>query len=121
MATGAPIKQSDAPIIQSHENGPTACWQRERKASATEESLRDGGRKGGSVSGSADARRAFASLLCAAIVHQSLLEAKSVRTEQRFLRDLGRSAGMSRRKAEPGTRSDGRPETLVHDATAPIP
>lgn len=87
----------------------------------TEESLRDRGRKGGFVSGSADALSAFASLLCAAIVHQSLLEAKSVRTEQRFLRDLGLSAGMSQRKAESGTRSDGRTETLFHDATFTVP
>lgn len=41
------------------------------------------------------------SVLCTAIVHQSLLEAKSVRTEQGFPRDPSLSAGMPRRKFSP--------------------
>lgn len=42
------------------------------------------------------------SVLCTAIVHESLLEAKSVRTEQGFPRDPSLSAGMPRRKISPG-------------------
>lgn len=41
------------------------------------------------------------SLLCTAIVHQSLLEAKPVRTEQGFPRDPSLSDGMPRRKFSP--------------------
>lgn len=39
------------------------------------------------------------SLLCTAIMHQSLLEAKAVRMEQSFPRDPRLSAGMTRRKS----------------------
>lgn len=77
--------------------------------------------KEGIVSGSADALWDFASVLCAAIVHQSLLEAKSVRTEQRFLRDLSLSAGMLQRKLKPGTGSDGWAQTLFHYCTFSMP
>lgn len=41
-----------------------------------------------------------ASVLRAAIVHRSLLEAKSARTEQRFLRDLSLSAGMPEKETQ---------------------
>lgn len=71
-----------------------------------------GERKGGIVGGGGDALGDFASVLCTAIVHQSLLEAKPVRTEQRFLRDLSLSAGMPKRKFNPRGRErwmDGHP------------
>lgn len=54
----------------------------------------------------------FASALCTAIVHQSLLEAKAVRTEQRFPRDPSLSAGMPRRKFNPKAESNGWMDTL---------
>lgn len=78
--------------------------------------------KEGIVGGGGDALGDFASVLCAAIVYQSLLEAKSVRTEQRFLRDLSLSAGMPERKLKPKAGSDGWTDTLVfhcHTFTMP--
>lgn len=47
-----------------------------------------------------------ASVLHAAIVHQSLLEAKSVRTEQCFLRDLSLSARMPEKETQAQCRQD---------------
>lgn len=62
--------------------------------------------------GGGDALEVFASVLCTAIVYQSLLQAKPVRTEQRFPRDLSLSAGMARRKFNPKAASDGHTDTL---------
>lgn len=57
------------------------------------------------------------SVLCTAIVHESLLEAKSVRTEQGFPRDPSLSAGMPRGKFSPGGGKDRSTDTrYVHSA-----
>ena len=66
------------------------------------------GRKGGIVGGDGDALGVFASVLCTAIVDQSLLEAKPVKTEHRFRRDLSLSAGMPRRKSNTKASRDGQ-------------
>lgn len=107
-------------------NRPTASWQSVWDASLREgerEGDRDRGRKGGIVGGGGDALGDFASVLCTAIVHQSLLEAKPVRTEQRFPRDLSLSAGMPKRKFNHKTGSDGWTDTLAlhcHTFTLPL-
>lgn len=54
-------------------------------------------------------------------MHRSLPEAKSVRTERRFLRDLSLSAGMPQRELKPGTGSDGWTQTLSHYCTFAVP
>lgn len=69
--------------------------------------------KEGIVGGGGDALRDFASVLCTAIVHQSLLEAKPVRTEECFPRDLSLSAGMPKRKFNPKAGSVGWTDTLA--------
>lgn len=96
------------------------CLRPEREGEGVRERHRD--RKGGIVGGGGDALRDFASALCTAIVHQSLLEAKPVRTEQRFPRDTSLSAGMPRRKFNPKAGSDGWMDTLfLHFDTFNVP
>lgn len=94
--------------------------QPEREGESERERHRD--RKGGIVGGGGDALGDFASVLCTAIVHQSLLEAKPVRTEQRFPRDLSLSAGMPKRKFNPKAGSNGWTDTLaIHCDTFAMP
>lgn len=120
------IEQSDAHIIQATvqtdwqllgKTSHVSAWDRGRARERETETEKEG-----IVGGGGDALGDFASVLCAAIVHQSLLEAKSVRTEQRFLRDLRLSAGMPERKLKPKAGSDGWTDTLVfhcHTFTMP--
>lgn len=82
LETGGPIKQSDAPIIQTTLKKDWQLLGNEKEMSLRQRKDRETeGEKEGIVSGSADALWDFSLVLCAAIVHQSLLEAKSVRTE----------------------------------------
>lgn len=68
-------------------NGLTASWQNVLRVRMRLRQRQRRKRKE-FVGGGGDALGDFASVLCAAIVHQSLLEAKPVRTEQCFLRDV---------------------------------
>ncbi len=97
-------KQTDSFLAKCLTSNPERGGESER--------VGHGERKGGIVVGGGDALGD--SVLCTAIVHQSLLEAKPVRTEQRFLRDLSLSAGMPKRKFNPKTGSDGWTDTLAY-------
>lgn len=93
-------------------NRLTASWQNVLHVSLRERERARQRQKRRVFRGGGDALGDFASVLCTAIVHQSLLEAKLVRTEQRFPRDLSLSAGMPQRKFNPKAGSDGWTDTL---------